>query len=158
MAAGGDRLEIKSTAFQEGSEIPRQYTCEGRDVSPPLSWSRPPEGTRSQALIMDDPDAPMGVFTHWVLFNIPPGLTSLRENLPKAGSIPAVGMQGTNDFGRPGYGGPCPPGGRPHHYRFIIHALDATLSLAPGSSKEELVEAMAGHTLAMGHLVGTYER
>jgi len=158
MSARSAVLEVRSAAFTDGSEVPPQYACDGSDISPPLTWSRPPPGTKSQSLIMDDPDAPMGVFTHWVLFSIPAGVTSLREDLPKTETVPGVGLQGSNDFGGVGYGGPCPPWGKLHHYAFTVRALDTEPSLAAGCRKEELVRAMKGHVIAEGKLTGTYKR
>ncbi len=158
MASTTPTIELRSPAFGDRSRIPAQYTCDGGDFSPPLSWSQPPAGTRSQALIVDDPDAPSGVFTHWLLFNIPPDRTTLQEDVSRADSVPGVGEQGTNDFGRPGYGGPCPPGGRPHRYVFTIYALDSTLGQGRGRTKGELLRQMSGRVLAKGQLVGLYQR
>jgi len=151
-------LSISSQAFQEGESIPARFTCEGDDVSPPLSWDEPPQGTRSFALIMDDPDAPVGVFTHWVILNIPPDSRKLPEALATQAELPGGARQGKNDFGRTGYGGPCPPPGRPHRYRFTLYALDQPLELKAGASKKQVLEAMSGHILAQGQLTGTYQR
>lgn len=151
-------LSISSTAFQEGDKIPRKYTCQGQDVSPPLAWDKPPAGCQSLVLIMDDPDAPGGVFTHWILFNIPSESRQLPEAVPTQAQLSTGALQGKNDFGRIGYGGPCPPPGGPHRYRFILHVLDQPLDLEAGTSKEQVIGAMQGHILAQGQLTGTYQR
>jgi Raf kinase inhibitor-like YbhB/YbcL family protein len=151
-------LTVSSSAFQEGSEIPARYTCEGQDVSPALTWKEPPAGTQSFALIMDDPDAPGGVFTHWVLFNLPADSRGLSEAVPTQPQLPDGSLQGKNDFGRSGYGGPCPPSGRPHRYQFTLYALDQTLDLKVSASKKQVIDAMQGHILAQGRLTGTYRR
>lgn len=151
-------LRISSPAFQEGDTIPTKYTCQGQDVSPPLVWSDPPVGTQSFALIVDDPDAPGGVFTHWVLFNIPPDSCELPEAVPTQAEFPSGALQGKNDFGKTGYGGPCPPPGRPHRYQFTLYALDQPLDLEAGVSKKQLLSAMRGHILAQTQLMGTYRR
>ena len=151
-------LTVSSSAFQEGDKIPAKYTCEGQDVSPPLAWSEPPAGTRSLALIVDDPDAPGGVFTHWLLFNIPPDSRELPEAVPAQAELDSGALQGKTDFGRTGYGGPCPPPGRPHRYQFTLYALDQPLDLEGGASKKQLLSAMEGHILAQGQLTGTYQR
>ena len=151
-------LSLSSIAFQDGERIPAKYTCEGQDISPPLVWSEPPQGTQSLALIVDDPDAPGGVFTHWVVFNILPDSRQLPEAIPAQAQLPSGALQGKNDFGRIGYGGPCPPPGRPHRYRFTLYALDRVLDLKAGVSKKQVVGAMQGHILAQGQLTGTYQR
>lgn len=151
-------LTVSSSAFQEGDKIPAKYTCEGQDVSPPLAWSEPPAGTRSLALIVDDPDAPGGVFTHWLLFNIPPDSRELPEAVPTQAELASGALQGQTDFGRTGYGGPCPPPGRPHRYQFTLYALDQPLDLEGGASKKQLLSAMEGHILTQGQLTGTYQR
>jgi len=150
-------IKIKSPAFEEGGMIPKQYTCDGRDISPPLEWTSIPEGTQSFALICDDPDAPMGTWVHWVLFDLPPNINSLPENIPPDRILPNGAKQGTNDFGNIGYGGPCPPRGT-HRYYFKIYALDTKLNLNPGLTKAELLDAMRGHILAEGQLMGRYKR
>ena len=151
-------LVVSSSAFQEGGEIPTKYTCEGQDVSPALTWSEPPAETRSFTLIVDDPDAPVGVFTHWVLFNLPVDSRELPEAMPTQAQLPDGSLQGKNDFGKIGYGGPCPPPGRPHRYQFTLYALDQTLDLKAGASKKQVLDAMQGHILAQGRLTGTYQR
>ena len=151
-------LAVSSPAFQEGSKIPAKYTCEGQDVSPALTWGEPPVETQSFALIVDDPDAPVGVFTHWVIFNIPSDSRQLAEAIPTQAQLPSGALQGKNDFGRIGYGGPCPPSGHPHRYRFTVYALDQSLDLDAGASKKQVLDAMRGHILAQGQLTGTYQR
>ncbi len=151
-------LQIASTAFTEGAPIPAKYTCDGRDVSPPLMWSGAPEGMRSFALIADDPDAPAGTWVHWVLYNLPASTTELPEGVPPAETVAGGGRQGRNDFGRLGYGGPCPPRGRPHRYFFKLYALDTELNLPARATKQEVERAMRGHILADGQLMGTYQR
>lgn len=150
-------LKITSTAFDDGQMIPSRFTCDGDDISPSLSWSGVPDGARSLALICDDPDAPMGTFVHWVLYNLPGDAGELPEGLSAQGQLESGARQGKNDFGKLGYGGPCPPGGT-HRYRFKLYALDKTLDLSSGVKKSELLEAMEGHVLAQGQLVGKYSR
>ena len=151
-------LSISSSAFQEGERIPTKYTCEGQDISPTLMWGESPAGTRSFALIMDDPDAPGGVFTHWVLFNLPADTRELPEAVPAQSPLPSGALQGKSDFGKTGYGGPCPPPGSPHRYQFTLYALDQPLDLKSGASKKQVLEAMQGHILAQGQLTGIYQR
>ncbi len=151
-------IELVSGAFENNSPIPERYTCDGEDVSPPLSWEGVPSGAKSLVLIVVDPDAPGGEFTHWVLYDVPPDLDSLPEGIPSVGEVEGVGVQGVNDFGRLGYGGPCPPPGKPHRYVFRLYALDIELSLPPGASRSEVEEAMSEHVLAVGELVGLYGR
>ena len=151
-------LSLSSIAFQDGERIPVKYTCEGQDISPPLMWSEPPQGTQSLALIVDDPDAPGGVFTHWVLFNIQPDSRELPEAIPAQAQLPSGALQGKNDFGRIDYGGPCPPPGRPHRYCFTLYALDRVLGLKAGVSKKQVLDGMKGHILAQGKLTGNYQR
>jgi Raf kinase inhibitor-like YbhB/YbcL family protein len=145
-------LELASTAFEEGQSIPQGNSCDGDDLSPPLAWSSVPEGTKSLALIVHDPDAPSGDFVHWVAWGIDPGAGGLEEGAPARG-------EGTNGFGRPGYSGPCPPPGHgPHRYLHELYALDTELGLEPGASRDDLEAAMEGHILAQAKLTGTYER
>lgn len=151
-------LPLTSAAFDEGAPIPSKYTCEGEDISPPLKWNSISEKTKSLALICDDPDAPVGTWVHWVLYNIPPSVTELSEKAPITEMLPNGGKQGSNDFKRAGYGGPCPPRGNPHRYFFKLYALDTELSLKSGAAKRDLVKAMKGHVLAEGELMGTYQR
>jgi len=150
-------ITITTSAFMEGEGIPAKYTCDGENASPPLSWSGVPEGVESLALICDDPDAPRGTFVHWVLFNLPPDTSGLPENVPPQETLANKARQGRNDAGKIGYTGPCPPSGI-HRYYFKIYALDAALDLDPGSTKAELLDAMEGHILAQGRLMGRYSR
>ena len=151
-------ISLSSTAFKEGDKIPDNYTCDGQDISPALIWDEPPQQTEVFVLIVDDPDAPSGVFTHWVLFNIPASIRQLGEGIPTQEQLDSGALQGKNDFGRIGYGGPCPPQGSIHRYRFIIYALDQKLNLKEGASKKQVSDAMQGHILAQGQLTGTYQR
>jgi hypothetical protein len=151
-------IELTSTAFREGETIPKQYTGDGKDVSPPLRWTDPPEGTRGFALICDDPDAPRGTWVHWVLFNLPADRRELAEAVPAQETLPGGARQGNTDFGRVGYGGPAPPRGKPHRYYFKLYALDTPLDLAAGATKEQVVAAMQGHVLAECQLMGRYGR
>jgi Raf kinase inhibitor-like YbhB/YbcL family protein len=146
-------IQLTSTVFENGQSIPKRYTGDGEDVSPPLAWSEPPSGTKSFALICDDPDAPRGTWVHWVLFNLPADLRGLPE-AAEAGHA----VEGTNDFGNLGYGGPSPPPGKPHRYFFKLYALDTALNLPAGASKADVVAACKGHVLAEGELMGKYQR
>jgi Raf kinase inhibitor-like YbhB/YbcL family protein len=158
-AAGGKKmaLQITSSAFLDGAMIPGRYTCDGPDVSPDLSWSGVPDRSKSLALICDDPDAPVGTWVHWVLFNIPAGEKELPAEIAPEATLPNGAKHGTNDFRRLGYGGPCPPGGT-HRYFFKLYALDSVLSLESGATKDQVEEAMKGHILAEGQLMGKYKR
>jgi len=151
-------MMLSSPAFNEGDKIPPRFTCQGEDVSPQLDWEGVPQGTKSLALIMDDPDAPGRVFTHWVIFNLPPDRQGLTEAMPSSPRLPDDTLHGINDFGRTGYGGPCPPPGLPHHYHFTLYALDKSLDLEAGASKEQVLKAAEGHTLAHCRLTGIYQR
>ena len=151
-------FRLTSPAFRNGEVIPKRYTCEGLDISPPLNWSGYPSETKSFVLIVEDPDAPGGVFTHWIAYNIPADVNELKEGLEKVEKLPSGIMQGVNDFGRIGYGGPCPPPGKPHRYVFKLYALDVVLDLKPGASKDEVLKAMSGHILAEATLTGLYSR
>jgi Raf kinase inhibitor-like YbhB/YbcL family protein len=152
-------FELISTAFEQGEPIPEKYSCDGEDISPSLAWGDPPAGTQSLALIMDDPDAPVGTWDHWILFNISPDLRELQEDLPITGKNidPDAIFVGNNSWGRAGYGGPCPPSGA-HRYFFKLYALDTIINLLPGATKQELLDAMEGHILAEAELMGTYRR
>ena len=150
-------LSLSSPAFQEGEDIPITYTGDGQDVSPSLTWGEPPSETQSFALIMDDPDAPGGVFTHWLLFNLPADSRELLEAVPP-NELANGALQGKNDFGTIGYGGPCPPPGPAHHYRFTIYALDQALDLMTDASRKQVIDAITGHILARGQLTGMYQR
>jgi Raf kinase inhibitor-like YbhB/YbcL family protein len=161
-AAPGDEsekmtIELSSTAFDSGGAIPTRYTCDGMDVSPPLQWSSIPEGTRSLALVADDPDAPGGTFVHWVIYNLPPDARRLPEAVPQRQSLQGGAAQGVNGAGTVGYTGPCPPSGT-HRYYFMVYALDTELDLGGGATREGLVNAMKEHVLAAGRLMGTYRR
>lgn len=145
-------LQVSSSAFSEGQPVPEKYTCDGQNVSPPLKWSGAPANTRSFSVIADDPDAPSGTFTHWVLYDLPPDTTELSE-----GSS-AGGKQGVSGFKKTGYGGPCPPPGGAHRYFFHVYALDVASLGGPGLSKQDVTTAMKGHIVGQGQLMGTYKR
>ena len=159
LAKGGMTMEIKITSseFENGGKITVKYTCDGEDISPPLRWQGVPNGTKSFALICDDPDAPMGTWVHWVLFNVPAEVTELPENVPSQPTLANGAVHGINDFRNYGYGGPCPPSGT-HRYFFKVYALDAKLGLKAGVTKAQLLDAMEGHVLAKGELMGKYSR
>lgn len=148
---------LTSPAFATGGTIPRKYTCDGEDASPPLAWSGAPDGTRSLTLIMDDPDAPGGTWVHWVLFGLRADVPVLPEGVPTTPTLEGGLRQGKNSWGRVGYGGPCPPRGV-HRYFFKLHALDTALDLAPGATKEQALAAIRGHILAEAELMGRYGR
>ena len=150
-------IEIESSAFMQGAAIPETFTCDGKDVSPVLTWGSGPEGTRAWALIVDDPDAPSKTWVHWVLYNLPDSTRALSSGVP-SGDLPGVGTQGKNDFGKQSYGGPCPPPGKPHRYFFRLYALDAPLDLPAGATRDQVDRAMEGHILGRGELMGTYAR
>ena len=152
-------MEIKliSTAFREGDYIPKKYTCDSENVSPPLGWSGIPSETKSIALICDDPDAPIGTWVHWVIFNIPSSVSNLNEKILQNKILEDGTTQGNNDFNKIGYGGPCPPSGT-HRYFFKIYALDKRIELTAGATKSELLHEMNGHILAEGKLMGKYSR
>ncbi len=145
-------MQLLSPAFQNNAPIPREYTCDGKDTSPPLAISGVPTAAKSLVIILDDPDAPRGDFVHWLVWNIDPKTTEIAVD-----SVPAGAAQGTTDFGRANYGGPCPPSGT-HHYQFKLYALDIMLDLPPSSRKTDLERAMSGHIIAATHFVGTYAR
>ncbi len=149
---------IRSAAFNPGEPIPTRYTCDGENISPPLAWDGQPDNTISFALIVDDPDAPRGVFTHWVLYNIPGNAGELLEGIPTVEQLETGAVQGVNNPGRIGYTGPCPPPGPSHRYFFRLYALDTPMSSTPGSSKQQVLDAMQGHILAETEVVGTYQR
>ena len=150
-------LSISSPAFKAGASIPAVYSCRGKDISPALSWGEPPAGTQSFALIMDDPDAPAGIWVHWVLYNIPAAARSLPEAVPSDAQLADGSLQGRNSGRALGYNGPCPPSGT-HRYFFKLYALDAPVSLRSGAGKEDLLKAMQGHILGQGELMGTFSR
>ena len=155
-------LKLTSTSFEPNGVIPARYTCEGKDISPSLQWSDPPSGTKSLALISEDPDAPGGTWVHWVLYDLPQGTRELKEGVPKTSLLQfpdGAARQGTTDFKRLGYGGPCPPPGSYHRYFFKLYAIDTILEYFPdGMTKQELLKAMEGHILAQGELIGRYKR
>lgn len=155
---GSTALQLTSTAFSADGMIPKQFTCDGPDSSPQLAWSAPPAGTQSFALIADDPDAPAGTWVHWVMYDLPGTSRDLPEGVPKQDELPGGGRQGKNDFGKIGYGGPCPPAGKPHRYFFKLYALGARLNLKPGATKADVERTMKGHVLAQGELIGRYGR
>jgi Raf kinase inhibitor-like YbhB/YbcL family protein len=151
-------MAITTAAFEYGETMPTQYGCNGQNISPALSWSGVPEGTQSFALIVDDPDAPAGTFTHWVIFNIPGSASELEEAIPANPQLTNGALQGKNNYDKIGYGGPCPPEGTKHRYYFVLYALDQTLDLDAGASKAQVLDAMQGHILAQAELMGTYQR
>jgi Raf kinase inhibitor-like YbhB/YbcL family protein len=153
-------LGLKSSSFAAGGTIPNQFSsCEGQvNDSPELSWQAPPSGTQSFALIVTDPDAPIGTFVHWVIYDLPPGMRELPQAIRKAEQLPNGSRQGTNDFGEIGYDGPCPPGHSNHRYFFDLYALDTKLNLPAGATKKQVTDAMTNHILAHGQLIGRYQR
>jgi Raf kinase inhibitor-like YbhB/YbcL family protein len=151
------QIKVTSKAFQDGGMIPKEYTCDGANISPPLAWDSVPGGAKSLALIADDPDAPAKTWVHWVLYGLPASVKELPENVPPQEKIAGGGTQGKNDFNKLGYGGPCPPSGT-HRYYFKLYALDTELALNAGSTKDQLLKAMEGHILAEGQLIGKYTR
>lgn len=152
-------LALSSGSFPNGGSIPKKFTCDGAEVSPELSWTNPPAGTESFALIADDPDAPVGTWTHWVIFDLPPTTRSLPEGVSQLmDQLPDGGRQGLNDFGKIGYGGPCPPPGKPHRYFFKVYALGSKLGLKPGSTRARLEQAMQSHVLDEADWMGKYGR
>jgi hypothetical protein len=153
----GETMKIESSSFMQGQPIPQKYTCDGGDVSPQLRWSNAPEGTKTFAVIADDPDAPAGTWVHWVIYNIPGDKHELPEGVEKTAATP-VGEQGVNDFRKVGYSGPCPPPGKAYRYFFKLYGLDTQLRLKSGTTKKDLEAAMQGHILANAELMGTCQR
>ncbi len=151
-------MELKSSAFQNGADIPRKHTCDANDVSPALSWANEPAGTRAFALIVDDPDAPVGTWVHWVIYDLPPETKELAEGIPTTETLANGAKQGVNDFRKVGYGGPCPPPGPAHRYYFRLYALDAPTNLKPRATKQQLLDAIKGHILGGAQLMGRYKR
>jgi Raf kinase inhibitor-like YbhB/YbcL family protein len=151
-------LTLSSPSFSNGGDIAKQFTCDGADLSPQLSWNEPPAGTKTFALLADDPDAPVGNWNHWTAWNLPPTLRSLPEGVPKTQHLSDGTDQGINDFHKPGYDGPCPPAGKPHRYYFKLFALDSKLDLKPKAGKHDLERAMKGHILAQAEWMGRYKR
>ena len=156
-AFGNSKIEIKSSAFENNGSIPKQYTCDGENFSPPLLWNNIPEGTKSLALILDDPDAPSGTWTHWIIFNMPPASKGLQEGVLPIQDMAHETKQGINDFKKIGYGGPCPPSGT-HRYFFKLYALDTKLNLESGNTKKQLEATMKEHVISQAELVGKYKR
>ena len=152
------KMELTSDAFKDGQPIPSRYTCDDKNISPALAWKGAPEGTRSLAIIVDDPDSPTGLWTHWVVFNIPADSSGLAEDAVKSKTTPASLRQGLNDFKNIGYGGPCPLAGKQHRYFFKVFALDIALDLQSGVTRRDVEAAMTKHILAQGQLMGTYQR
>ena len=155
-------FQLTSPAFRSGSppggNIPKKFSCEGENISPQLNWKGAPAGTQAFALVVHDPDAPHpGGYTHWVVYNIPAGVSGIPENAPHDAQLPGGGAQGKNDEGKPGYTGPCPPSGI-HHYHFYLYALDSELDLSPGATAQDLDKAMEGHIVGKTELVGTYRK
>jgi hypothetical protein len=151
-------FNLEGSAFKNGGDIPQKFTCDGADISPPLEWGDPPPGTKSLALIADDPDAPAGTWVHWVMYDLEPQTRQLREGMAKSEEIQGTGKQGLNDFGKIGYGGPCPPSGKYHRYYFKLYALDTKLNLRPRATKRDVEQAIKGHILAQTELMGRYKR
>ncbi len=151
-------MKLESPVFRQGAMIPKKYTCDGEDISPSLQWAEVPPRTRSLALTCDDPDAPIATWVHWVAYAIQPNVSELKEAVQKV-EVTSSGMkQGRNSWRRIGYGGPCPPVGRPHRYFFRLYALDIELPLKPGAEKQDLERAMKGHVLAEAETMGIYAR
>jgi Raf kinase inhibitor-like YbhB/YbcL family protein len=151
-------FELKSPSISSGGDIPTKHTCDGPDVSPPLEWTSPPAGTKAFALVCEDPDAPSGLWVHWVLWGMAPTATALPEGVNRAPTLPDGSRQGRNDFGKVGHNGPCPPRGRPHRYFYRLYALDAVPSLEPGATRQQLLDAIKGHVLGQAELMGRYGR
>lgn len=150
-------MKMQSSSFKHGEMIPTKFTCDGVNISPQLSWSDAPGGVKTFSIVCDDPDAPSGTWVHWVIFNIPAHINELSEAIPTIEQLPTGGVHGINDFGNPGYGGPCPPGGT-HRYYFKIYALSEELNEKPGMTKAQLLKAMEGKIMAEGQLMGKYQR
>ncbi|HET9180070.1 MAG TPA: YbhB/YbcL family Raf kinase inhibitor-like protein [Terriglobia bacterium] len=151
-------FRIESAAFKQGAFIPPRFSCSGENVSPPLKWTDPPAGARSFALIVDDPDAPAGTWTHWVVFNLPAQSRALDENAPKQDKLSNGALQGLNSFESVGYGGPCPPPGKAHRYFFRLYALNTVLSVQPRADREDVLSALKGHTVGEAQLMGVFKR
>jgi Raf kinase inhibitor-like YbhB/YbcL family protein len=157
-ASSGSSLTLSSPAFSDGANIPKAYTCSGSNYSPALKWANAPEGTQSFAIIVQDPDAPFDPFCHWIIYNIPADQTSLSEKASPNGKLPAGALEGINDFGKIGYGGPCPPPNTPHRYFFKIYALDKMLNIQSSPRKNDLIHAMNGHILGEAQIMGMFGR
>ncbi|MBN2098787.1 MAG: YbhB/YbcL family Raf kinase inhibitor-like protein [Dehalococcoidia bacterium] len=151
-------MTLSSPAFADGGWMPAKYTCHGDDISPELDWGDVPANTKSLALLFDDPDSTVGLLNHWIVFNIPPSVRQLVEDAGGEGQLPSGALQGKNGLGDIGYVGPCPPNEPVHHYVFTLYALDSTLDLGTGASKNEVVKAMQGHVLGHGRLTGVFQK
>jgi Raf kinase inhibitor-like YbhB/YbcL family protein len=158
LGADSPQFQLTSPSFTNNGRIPSSLTCDGANTSPALQWSDPPAATKSFALIFDDPDAAGDSFLHWTIYNVPATAHSLAATEPKQGQLPDGSRQGRNDFGDAGYGGPCPPGHREHHYRFVLYAVDTRLNLPAGATRKQIEDALKGHIVAHGKLVGLYSR
>ena len=156
-AASGAVLTLSSESLKDGM-LPKEFTCDGEDKSPALAWTHPPESAKSLALTVTDPDAPGGTFTHWVVYNLPANINGLPVGVPKQGQLAHGGRQGKTDFGQVGYGGPCPPAGKPHRYVFTLYALDSEVDVPAGAPRDHVEAAMRGHVLAKGELTARYRR
>lgn len=152
------KIHLASTAFADGQPIPVKFTGDGLDISPPLAWTNAPAGAKNFVLIVEDPDAPAGTWTHWLIYDLPPGTTALTEDQLKVPQLRTGAKQGLNDFKKTGYNGPAPPPGKAHRYYIKLYALDKITGLAPGASKTDLLKTMDGHVLGEGQLMGTYQR
>jgi len=150
-------LSLTSNAFAAGQNIPSKYSCLGREISPDLEWTGAPAGTKSFAMIVDDPDAPAGTWVHWIIYNIPAATNSLPEAMPAGSQLSDGSLQGRNSSGNFGYNGPCPPSGT-HRYFFKLFALDSLLDLSSGANGDQLLKAMKGHIVAQGELMGTFSK
>jgi Raf kinase inhibitor-like YbhB/YbcL family protein len=151
-------VRLDASAFKPGADIPTQCTCDGADISPALSWSAPPAGTQCFVLMMEDPDAPGRTWVHWLLYNLPARERELPEGVAPRGTLPSGARHGRNDFGRTGYGGPCPPPGSPHRYYFRLFALDSPIDLKAGATRAQIDRAMKDHVLGHCELMGRYRR
>jgi Raf kinase inhibitor-like YbhB/YbcL family protein len=151
-------FDLTSPAFTSGSDVPKKHTCDGDDRSPPLSWTGAPAGTKALALVCEDPDAPRGIWVHWVLWSIPASATSLPEGVKAEPTRSDGSRHGKNDFGELGYNGPCPPPGAAHRYFWRLYALDVVPDLKPGATRQELLDAIKGHTLGTAELMARYRR
>jgi len=151
-------MKLRSSAFAPGNAIPKQFSCDGQNISPAIAWRGTPASAKTLALIVDDPDAPSGTFVHWVVYNLPASVKYLPQDVPKTPTITGGGLQGHNGTGKDGYKGPCPPAGPVHHYHFRIYALDTDLKLGPGATADQVEAAIKGHVIGEGETVGTYQR
>ena len=156
-ATSGAALTLSSESLKDGM-VPKEFTCDGEDKSPALTWTAPPANAKSLVLTVTDPDAPGGSFTHWVLYNLPANINGLPEGVPKQGQLAHGGRQGKTDFGKVGYGGPCPPAGTPHRYVFTLYALDVEVDVPAGAPRDHVETAMKGHVVGQGELVARYGR